>query len=390
MLFLRSVYCCCAAILGAGAVFLLQSAPVPQPRFGDDGFRIPQAGEVLQFPRAHGAHPEFRIEWWYLTGQVSSAQGRHFGWQATFFRFAGNAFPEFAGQPGFQSDQLHLAHIALLDVQAGEFHHQSRIHRQGWQADASTDYLNVFNGNWWLRMTDTAQEHMVFQGRFDDSRVAFELNLVPLKPRIIFGPDGVSRKGADPDATSFYISFTRLQTTGTIQLADGSVVEVSGLSWMDHEIASRQLSEDLQGWDWTAITLNDGTEIKAYILRRRDGTADAYSRWILIDADAQVREYGPESFSWRALRTWQSPHTGGVYPIELLLEGPGFAGSPQSERLRLHLVPLRDDQQVVDKLGNTDYWEGAMTVLDADTGRILGTAYLELVGYSGEVSEGLR
>ncbi|MCD8483173.1 MAG: carotenoid 1,2-hydratase [Verrucomicrobia bacterium] len=306
-----------------------------------------------------------------------------------FFRFAGNANPVFSGAVGFRSDQIFLAHMALLDVAADRFYHQSRMNRDGFQAAAATDLLHVFNGNWSLRMIDPEREWMRFQGRFDEHGIALDLTLRPLKSRVVFGEDGVSRKGADPDATSFYISFTRLATEGTLRLADGSSLEITGLSWMDHEIASRQLSEDLQGWDWTAITLKDGTEIKAYILRRADGTADSFSRWITIDRAGVAREFGPDRFTWTTLRSWISPHTGGTYPIELLLEGPAL--DPESgETVLLHLIPLRDDQQVVDKLGNTDYWEGAMQVRDGRTGEVVGSAYLELVGYSGEVSGGLR
>ena len=41
-----------------------------------------------QFPRDHGAHPQFQTEWWYYTGVLAADNGRRFGYQFTIFRRA--------------------------------------------------------------------------------------------------------------------------------------------------------------------------------------------------------------------------------------------------------------------------------------------------------------
>ena len=60
---------------------LLGSRPAP-------GFARAMAPRALSFPADHGPHPEFRSEWWYYTGNLAAANGRHFGFQLTFFRAA--------------------------------------------------------------------------------------------------------------------------------------------------------------------------------------------------------------------------------------------------------------------------------------------------------------
>ncbi len=350
------------------------------PVLTEDGFRVPHADSVLEFPRAHGSHPDYKIEWWYFTGQLQSADGRRFGYQATFFR---NAAPlsDNSSRKGFGDRHLYMAHAAVTDIDRLQFIYEERLNRDGWDAFACSYGMSVRNGNWTLQMTDPETETMQLNLTVH-GHAAMQLMLTPSKPRIRFGEttNGVSRKGAHPHATSYYISFTRLQTKGTLIL-NNEAHEVSGISWMDHEIASRQLSEELEGWDWTAIHLDDGREIKAYILRRKDGSPDNYSRLFWIEKDGSYRRWGPEDFSWQPLRTWKSPSTGITYPIEIILHLPDELARDAPQRL--HLRPLLDHQELTGTISGIAYWEGACEVLDADKGEVIGKAYIELAGYGG-------
>ncbi|TVP82246.1 MAG: hypothetical protein EA353_00710 [Puniceicoccaceae bacterium] len=245
--------------------------------------------------------------------------------------------------------------------------------------------MGVRNGNWRLRMINSDTEAMELSFSLQDN-ARVRLNLQPTKPLIRFGEDGVSRKGEHPAATSYYLSFTQLATSGTVTL-DGTEHAVTGSSWMDHEIASRQLSSGLEGWDWTAIQLEDGREIKAYILRREDGSADTYSRIIWIDRDAGVQSFGPEAFEWERARWWHSPRTGTRYPIEPVIR----THDPDTdEPIVLRLRPTMDAQEILGDVGGIPYWEGACVVIDEKTGTILGRAYLELAGYAESLGDQLR
>jgi predicted secreted hydrolase len=249
-----------------------------------EGFAVPQPGHRFSFPRDHGNHPDFKIEWWYVTGHLyadatPTSPARRFGYQATFFRQAAPLTPAASAppSPSFGDAHLYLAHMALLDVQTGRFLHQERLNREGWDATSSATTLDVRNGDWSLRLADPADPSpsppLLLRGGLR-ADATFALTLTPAKPLVIFGEAGVSRKGADPSAASHYLTFTRLRTSGELTLrtdAGTEKIRVTGDSWMDHEISSSQLSAGQVGWDWLSIHFTDGRELMLYRLRLRDG-----------------------------------------------------------------------------------------------------------------------
>ena len=225
-------------LVGAGAE--LQAA---------EPFSYPQPGKQLVFPRDHGSHPDFKIEWWYITGHLWSRadEGRRFGFQATFFRSAGAqpGDPNAEPKATFGAEPIYLAHMALLDVKTGKFISQERLNRSGWDASSSVETLDVRNGSWSLRFTDAVAERMELSGSVR-SDALFSLMLTPSRPLVRFGREGVSRKGADPLASSYYLTFPRLATEGTLRLGNEELA-VHGEAWMDHEISSSQLTGESGG-----------------------------------------------------------------------------------------------------------------------------------------------
>jgi len=331
-----------------------------------EGFAVPQPGRVFTFPRDHGSHPDFKIEWWYLTGHLFADGDRRFGVQATFFR---QSAPD-------KSTQLYLAHMAVLDVRSGRFLHQERLNREGWDARADTTTLDLRNGPWSLTFTDAAAERMRLQGGVRADAL-FTLDLEPAKPLVMFGENGVSRKGADPTAASHYLTYTRLRAAGELVLGT-ETHRVTGEFWMDHEISSSQLGADQIGWDWVSMHLNDGREVMLYRLRTRDGGADPFSTLTWVD-----REGTPQAsdFTWEVLETWRSPDTNAAYPIRVRVTSIDPA---TGQRRTFTVAPLAKAQELTGQLGGIAYWEGACLVLD-ETGREIGSAYMELTGYAAEL-----
>ncbi len=347
----------------AGAAFFSRAQV---PLFTTEGFAVPQPGHAFLFPQDHGAHPEFKLEWWYLTGHLFSKDGRRFGYQATFFR---SAAPD-------KSTQVYLAHMAVIDAKTGKFYYQERLNREGWDADVELGGLNVHNGPWSLRMTDTKNSRMELHGGVRADAL-FALDLFPAKPLVIFGENGVSRKGAEPTAASYYLTFPRLRTTGTITFGS-ETIPVTGESWMDHEISSSQLGADQVGWDWAGIQFNDGREIMLYRLRLRDGMADPASSLTWVDAAGTPKK---STFTWEVLARWTSPSTGAVYPSRVRITTMDPATKQETA---FTLEPLAQSQELAGRIGGIPYWEGACRVLSAD-GHEIGSAYLELTGYAKDL-----
>ena len=330
-----------------------------------DGFALPQIGKVFVFPRDHGSHPEFRTEWWYVTGHLDAKDGNRFGFQVTFFRQA--------RRDDGKTLHLHLAHAALLDVQTGRFLHEERLNRAGWDASSSETTLAVHNGNWSLKL-DEATQHLHIAATVK-SEALLQLELEAMKPLVIFGKDSVSRKGASASAVSHYLTWPRLKTSGTIKLGAAEHT-VTGEAWMDHEFSSSQLEEGQVGWDWAALQLKDGREIMIYRMRRKDGSLDAASTLAVVERDGKVRHIASHAFTWEVLGTWKSPRSSAQYPNRVRLS---------FEDESLELKPLAADQEHDGGITRLPYWEGACDVIDSH-GQITGRAFLELAGYAGDLT----
>ncbi len=343
-----------AALLQAGGA-LAQTTP--------DGFAIPQPGRGFEFPRDHGSHPEFRTEWWYLTGHLDGENGKRFGFQVTFFRQAARE------AAGGKVAHLHLAHAALLDANSGAFRHEERLQRQGWDAFSSATTLDVRNANWSLKLDEATDRFQVTATVRAEAFLRLELEAV--KPVVTFGEEGVSRKGAAASAASHYLTFPRLRAAGVVWFG-AREHRVTGTAWMDHEFSSSQLDEGQAGWDWAAIQLHDGREVMVYRMRRVDGGTDTASTLTWIEKDGALRK---ASFDWKALATWKSPHSGAVYPNRVRIESGAHV---------FELRPLAQDQEQGGAITGLPYWEGACDVHDAK-GAVIGRAFLELAGYAGDL-----
>jgi predicted secreted hydrolase len=350
-----------------------------------DGFQVPQPAHKFEFPRDHGSHPRFKVEWWYVTGHLYEAKSKErFGFQATFFRRAGAPPDREVKRSGaFRADQLYLFHAALLEVRSGRFIHTERLSRAGWEASSAEETLDVqLNGNR-LFLDATRADTIQLDSRIR-TEARLQLTLRPKKKLVVFGEDGVSRKGDSPEAASWYLTFPRLAVEGQLQL-DGKKIDVSGEAWMDHEISSSQLTQEQAGWDWAGIQFDDGREIMVYRLRRKDESTDPASALFWVDTEGNTIRIGSETFRWEGDARWRSPRSGANYPLPVRLSVPDPASGSVAEFL---LEPLGADQELGDSSSGIPYWEGACRV--KRDGKVVGSAYVELTGYAGQLSRALK
>lgn len=341
---------------------------------------VPEAGRTLPFPQTHGSHPDFRIEWWYLTAHLFAGE-RRYGLQATFFRL-GQRPERDEESEAFGDAQIYMAHMALSDPERGVFIHEERLNRGGWDAGAAVGDLEVHNGNWGLRRSGGK---LVLHGTVK-SEAAFAIEFVPHKRHVVFGEDGVSRKGPEGTAASYYLTFPRLDASGTLSI-DGATLEVAGEAWMDHEISSSQLDRNQVGWDWTCIQFFDGREIMGYVLRTEDGSHSEYSKLVWIDPQGGLTHQRLGDYRWIHAGPWRSPTTGAVYPVSPEIEtvDPGTG-----ERRRFQLRPLMRAQELSGGPAGVSYWEGACDVYEPAVGEVVGRAFLEMTGYADDIGERLR
>jgi predicted secreted hydrolase len=355
-----------AALLGWS--LLLGAAPARAA----DAWADAAGTRTWSFPRDHGAHPEYRTEWWYFTGILAAADGRRFGYQLTFFRQGVVPAAPDPGNPWSVRD-LYLAHFTLTDVRAGTFLIGERVSRAGpGLAGASPDGL----GSWTLDWSASARgETFALEAR--EGQVAITLALRPRRPPVLHGDGGLSRKGPAPGQASWYSSITDLATTGTVT-DGGRAIPVAGTSWFDHEFGSGQLAADVAGWDWFGLRLSDGRALMLYLLRRQDGSVTPASSGTLVEADGTARPLARDAFGIEPLATWHSPRSGARYPSRWRVRIPG-------ESIAFELAPLVPDQELrTDRSTGVTYWEGAVSGSGtAGTTPLSAEGYVELTGYAG-------
>jgi predicted secreted hydrolase len=343
---------------------LLVAPATAAPAAGDWPAVLP--GVPLAFPRDHGSHPEFRIEWWYVTGSVSDASGNGLGVQVTFFRTRPRVGED--NVSAFAPRQLIFAHAALADPRHGRLRHDQRAAREGFElAGAARGATRVWVDDWSL-----AQDGERYVARIAAREFSLDLAFAPTQPVLLQGEAGYSRKGPDTRQASHYYSQPQLAATGTVAVA-GRTTAVTGRAWLDHEWSSEVLAPGAVGWDWTGIDFDDGAALMAFRMR------DAAGRPLWAAAthrarDGTTRTFGPDTVRFEPGRRWRSPRTQVEYPV---------AWTVRVGDLAVALEPAMDDQEL-DARGSTGtiYWEGAVRARLADAGgEAAGRGYVELTGY---------
>ncbi len=335
------------------------------------GFALATEPRRFAFPADHGPHPEFRNEWWYMTGNLDGTDGRRFGFELTIFRFA-LAPQQAAPDSRWRTNQVYIAHFAVTDVGGKTFHVAERFSRGALGlAGSSADPFRVWIDDWEIAATRSDDVRERWQLRASDEDFALELTLSAMKAPVLNGDGGLSQKSAEVGNASYYYSITRWQTEGRLRLGDETFV-VSGLSWLDREWSSSALAKDQQGWDWFALQLSDGSELMFYNLRKTDGTQDVHSAGTWISADGEYRHLRHDEVFVSVTERWTSPQ-GGTYPAAWDIRLPQLG-------LALAIDPVLDDQEL---FTTVRYWEGAVDVTgtrqDVD---LTGRGYVELTGYA--------
>jgi predicted secreted hydrolase len=331
------------------------------------GFATATQVRVFRFPADHGPHPDYRSEWWYLTGNLADAAGRRFGYQWTLFRFALQAQAP-RRRSAWAARDIYLGHLAVTDVPHGAFHAYERLSRGALGlAGAQASPLRAWIEDWSLTGEQTPP---IWRLQAGAQGTRLDLRLKPVKPVVLEGDHGLSRKSARPGNASYYYSVPRLDTSGTLTL-NGVTHVVTGASWLDREWSTSALEAGQIGWDWFGLQLDDDTELMFYRLRRRDGGIDPFSSGVFVDPQGRTLALEASDVAIEGRESWQSPH-GARYPIRWRLSIPKLG-------LELEVAALVPDQELDLALR---YWEGAVRLTGTRAGQpVAGYGYVELTGY---------
>ncbi len=311
----------------------------------------------LSFPRDHGPHPTYRIEWWYITANLTGADGTPYALQWTQFR---SALPHPTSEGSQALQQYYLAHSAIATGQqlwAAEKYGRTELGTAGVEQAPFTAFIDH-----WQARSEQADTLFPLQLHFSQGDFGAELRLTNHGPLMLQGEAGYSRKSVDQSNASHYYSMPWLQVSGSLQL-DGNNTPVSGQAWLDREWTSALLAADQQGWDWLALHLDDGSALMLYQLRSRSGAPFRFAKWMAHSGEsrtfsaAQI-EMDPLAFTRLAGR--QIPTQ---WRIGLPEMGLDIRVTPLNPAVYLPL--------------SQPYWEGAVFVTGSHSGR----GFLEMTGY---------
>ena len=345
------------------------------------GFRQAVGSREFSFPADHGYHQGYRTEWWYVTGNLHTEAGRRFGYQLTFFRVLLQPPGEqAASDPGsvWRTEAVWLAQAAVSDIDQQRFYTSEQLSRElPGVADAASDRLQVQVNGWSLAAPENNPLATDSMELFMDSEdFSLALSLQATKPVVLQGENGLSRKSAgDAANASWYYSMTRLRSSGELQLsnADGrQSFALQGNSWLDREWSTSALSARQSGWDWFALQLDNGFDLMFYRLRLDDGSIDAASAGVLVDAQGKVMHLRDNEISAKVQSSWYDRDTDKTYPVSWRLQSA-------SGDWQLQLAALMPNQSWS---GQFQYWEGAVSVSGQwHDENVKGQGYVELTGY---------
>ena len=368
-----------------------------------DGYERACNSREMVFPEDHGAHPSFRNEWWYMTGNLTSSDSLKFGFHVTFFRIANGSsnntkvsnnqsslstahdtsVPDTSARDksAWDSSEFYMAHFAITQEGTKQIHAHERFSRAAaglagakvtlqpslQQSNNPEPLVKVWLDDWQLAAEEIDGE-LVWKVSLAEDGETIDLTLRTTKPIILQGKDGYSQKSSDPCNASFYYSLTRLKADGNVSVA-GATHQVTGSAWLDREWSSSALADDQVGWDWFALQLHDGREIMFYQLRKSDGSTDPFSHAVEIDPQGVKKELQQSDIKLEVSSWWQS-ETGAKYPV-----GGKIQLSDTNETLFYNPLIQNQELQLTVR-----YWEGAI-VLTNESGDNIGQGYLELTGY---------
>ena len=350
-------------------------------RTTDAGFKSVTAPRQFAFPEDHGPHPDYALEWWYFTGNLDTPESRHFGYELTFFR-VGITSDETERTSDWTAHQIYTAHFALTDVQEEDFYAFERYSRDALglagAVSSPTTPFRVWLEDW--SVAATGDDTLPMRLYASNASVEIDLTLNEGKGVVLNGEDGFSRKGFSPGEASYYYSLTRLPTDGAITL-NGQTFAVSGLSWLDREWSSAQLSTEHEGWDWFSMQLSDGRDIMYGVLRPHDTNGRSLHLGTVVEADGNYTSIHGKHIRLDVLDWWESPR-GGTYPSRwrFRMSDVDAASAPSGDSLDIVITPYISDQELDTVVR---YWEGAVRIEGTAAGEpISGSGYVELTGYA--------
>jgi geranylgeranyl pyrophosphate synthase/predicted secreted hydrolase len=356
-------------------------------------------------------------EWWYVKAHFVTATGRRLSIFAAFFRWI-------CGVDGTTKAGIDAYSLtwAISDADGRAYYPESRVdkkapklglerirNKRGMQDPrinrAMTEILergrvptpdrmfdgDVFIGSHRLELDFSGarferQDDGTYRLRLHNprSRSGCDLTFTPKKPPQRHGDEGVVRGPAGE--YMFYYFIPRCALAGDVTV-NGTVEPITGGNgWYDHEFGAHweppkkdddaeqpKPMTDAAAWNWTAIQLDDGTDVTVYTIVDTADSSTLNRGAIIVDAAGKRTSY--DNFAFEPGAEWRSTRTFAMYPTQWTLSIP-------AAQLLLNIRASFNDQEFITVISRPAFWEGRCEVEGTfGAAKAAGLAYIERRGF---------
>ena len=307
----------------------------------------------LKFPRDEQKHDHI-IEWWYFNGHLKTKNGRTFSYMNTLFAAKPNkvAIPLAKRLP---LKTWYFAHYLLTD------HQKQKV----WSKIVPVSFVDKKSFTLPLLWVQYDNSCLLVETKLFNYQIVndlVDLNLSAKKKPLLVNNKGFIDLG---DKATYYYSLSRLKTKGLIK-AGKKWLEVSGLSWMDHQWAQTPLTKN-DKWTWFSLQLNNGIDIICFVY----GDKNKIFHATMLDKNNRQKITNNLFLKIGRIK-YASPDTGAIYQLDYEIYLPDWD-------LKLNVKPLNRKQEMV--FGPLNYWEGPIKVEGMYFGKkISGQGFLEITG----------
>ena len=309
----------------------------------------------ITFPRDHGLHKNFRIEWWYFTANLKSESIDNLGIQWTLFK--SNLKSESRKDPE-RLNGFWMAHSALT-TETMHYSEERFARENSGQAGVTLNPFKAWIDNWSVTGDDKLENIKLESSSVDFS---FSLKLSTKRSPVLQGDKGFSKK-SEQRAASHYYSQPFYSVQGWVIL-NGKRHVVEGVGWLDREWSSNLLNKNQRGWDWFSLHLDNGEKVMLFKVRHDNGPDFLSGSWIkkdgtknsLTSKDFQLKETAFSIIKGKKVPT--------KWKIEVFGRDP----------LTINTQALNSNSWMETSF---PYWEGPIFF----SGDWSGVGYLEMTGY---------
>jgi len=327
----------------------------------------------FKFPENHSFHSEYNLEWVYFVGHLKSETGATFGYELSFFRLA------LVDDKMNQKMEVYPVHFAISNPKE-KTHLTFETRNRNIGGIAGYTQKSIFSGEYNFEIIAKNKFKITARPKFKNTNL--ELTLDAIGEPLIHGDKGLSIKSRkNPSARSYYYSYPRLNSFGTLTYEGKIYKIISGDSWMDHEWSENKneeisFSSQNTSWDWICLMTEEGDDFISFGFQT-DKLQEKEITGILRTASGQIHKFEKEGeikMSSLPSGLWKSPTSKIKYPLSWKVEFPnGY-----------WIVKPIFNEQEFNGINSTGiiYWEGMVEALgEIDGKKKKAKGYLELKGY---------